>query len=294
MLFLVLSELGEGIMRYLNGARRIETEQEIEYLKPLVSEIYYKYEKELDLNYIDICIVDKADPNAFALGRHTVAVTKGAIATFTEDELKGIIAHELSHLGNRDTLALMLMFVGSGFFSVFMILINWFIRLLEISADTKDFKKDKTGFVIISSWLKRLFGLIFSAFGLIMIICQSFESRRNEFRADECSLYMGYGENLKDALYKLQSMNINDIQNPLEKMTASHHRTSLRIRELEQIMKYGYSLRKVPWKDYCKRAYKKICKYKDSRIGKYYRENDVEEAIISEISYLRRGRRPRY
>ena len=41
--------------------------------------------------------------NAFAIGRNTIAVTMGAIETFSSDELKGIIAHEFGHLSNGDT-----------------------------------------------------------------------------------------------------------------------------------------------------------------------------------------------
>ena len=53
-------------------------------------------------------IIDSEQPNAFATGRDpkhaVVAVTQGLLARLERSELEGVIAHELAHIGNRDTL----------------------------------------------------------------------------------------------------------------------------------------------------------------------------------------------
>ncbi|MDP1625904.1 zinc metalloprotease HtpX [Parvibaculum sp.] len=53
-------------------------------------------------------IIDNPQPNAFATGRNpehaAVAATTGLIATLTPEELAGVMAHELTHIKNRDTL----------------------------------------------------------------------------------------------------------------------------------------------------------------------------------------------
>lgn len=55
-----------------------------------------------------VFIVDSDAPNAFATGRTpergVVAVTSGIMSTLTNEELAGVIAHELAHIKNRDTL----------------------------------------------------------------------------------------------------------------------------------------------------------------------------------------------
>ncbi|HIE43234.1 MAG TPA: protease HtpX [Candidatus Omnitrophica bacterium] len=55
-----------------------------------------------------IYMIDHPTPNAFATGRDpehaAVAVTSGILETLTQEELEGVLAHEMAHVKNRDTL----------------------------------------------------------------------------------------------------------------------------------------------------------------------------------------------
>jgi len=69
-----------------------------------------------------VCLVNEAAPNAFATGRDykhaVVAVTAGLLNQLNSEELEGVIAHELSHIKNRDMLVATVAVVLVGFISI--------------------------------------------------------------------------------------------------------------------------------------------------------------------------------
>ena len=64
----------------------------------------------------DIYIIDEDSPNAFACGKDhktaSIVVTKGLLARLNRDELQAVVAHEISHIVNRDILYLRIKLVG--------------------------------------------------------------------------------------------------------------------------------------------------------------------------------------
>jgi len=101
LVILSLSQIAEKLLRFLNGIRKLETNEEKEYLNPIFKEVINTTEKQLKgknswLHKIDICVIDQMSVNACAIGSRTIAVTKGAMKAFSNEQLKGVIAHELN------------------------------------------------------------------------------------------------------------------------------------------------------------------------------------------------------
>jgi heat shock protein HtpX len=86
-----------------NGARELKP-GELPGLRAIVSDLANRAGLPMPRLYV----VDRPEPNAFATGRDpnhaAVAVTTGILDLMDERELRGVLAHELSHVKNRDTL----------------------------------------------------------------------------------------------------------------------------------------------------------------------------------------------
>ena len=76
-----------------------------------------------------VCIIPIDTPNAFATGRDpqhaAVCVTKGILDTLTNEELKGVLAHELAHIKNRDTLIMTIAAAVAGAIMMLAYMARW-------------------------------------------------------------------------------------------------------------------------------------------------------------------------
>jgi len=154
----------------------------------------------------DVYIIDDPALNAFATGRSaekaSVAVTSGLLQRLNRDELQGVIAHEISHIKNRDVLLMSLAGVILGT----VVIISWYAsRMMFFSGMARGGKRSSDsggggGQVIIL------------AIGLVLMILAPIAahllyyaiSRRREYLADASgALYTRYPEGLASALEKI-------------------------------------------------------------------------------------------
>ena len=75
---------------------------------PRVYNIVERLAQKVSLPMPKVYLIPTDSPNAFATGRNpnhaSVAVTQGILGLLTDEELEGVLAHELGHVGNRDIL----------------------------------------------------------------------------------------------------------------------------------------------------------------------------------------------
>lgn len=230
---------GERIQKLMNGVRPPETQQEKEYLLPLFDGVY-EDAKALypDLPRIKIFIIDNLSVNAFALGTHTVAVTQGAINTFSIEELQGIIAHEIAHIYYGDTKSKMLNEIGNGLLSIYVLFVDLFLKVLDlffIDLDDPDTKDTSTLFRALFLCLRLIINLSVMVTLFLGNVLLSGNERKNELRADKFAHSIGHDEGLKNALYLLQKMSLGENMRFIDRMQQDHPRTSKRIEKLEEL-----------------------------------------------------------
>jgi heat shock protein HtpX len=148
-----------------------------------------------------VYIIEEAQPNAFATGRNpkhsVVAVTRGLLERLDRTELEGVLAHELSHIGNRDVLLSTLVVVLAG---VVVILVDFFFRIAFWGRVRDRDREGGQARVVIM-----LIALVLSVLApLFATLIRLAISRKREFLADASgALLTRYPEGLARALEKI-------------------------------------------------------------------------------------------
>ncbi len=197
----------------------------------------------------DAYVIDDPAPNAFATGRDpehaAIAVTTGLVEKLDRLELEGVIAHELAHVKNRDTLVQTLAAVLAG---TVTLLSEWLIRSFWWGGRRRSSRDGgQVGLVIA------LVGVALAVLAPIFaVLIQMALSRKREFLADASgALLTRYPPGLAGALRKIasdpnklrvankatESMYIynplKDYGGPLNRLFETHPPVDERIRRLE-------------------------------------------------------------
>lgn len=146
----------------------------------------------------DVYVINDPAPNAFATGRGpghaSVAVTTGLMQLLEKRELEGVMAHELSHIGNRDILV---MTVSVTLVGIIVLISDLFMRSLWWRDSDRDSRAN--GILLLIAMALAILSPLFAKLIQLAI------SRRREYLADATgSLMTRFPEGLASALAKIE------------------------------------------------------------------------------------------
>jgi heat shock protein HtpX len=153
-----------------------------------------------------VYIIDDTAPNAFATGRDekhaAVAVTVGLLQKLNRDELQGVMAHEMSHIGNRDILFAMMMGVLVGLVAL---LCDAFLYSMWFGGGRRRSSRSRRGGG--AEAIMMLIGLLLAILAPIFAkMLQLAVSRQREYLADATAVRLTRNpEGLARALEKISS-----------------------------------------------------------------------------------------
>jgi heat shock protein HtpX len=181
-----------------SGAQPVSREQ-----LPRLYAVMERLAAKANLPVPKLYVIPEAAPNAFATGRNpqhaSVAVTEGLLQLMNDDELEGVIAHELSHVRNYDILTSSVAATIAGAITHLAMMGKWAMLFGGLRGGRDD---DREGGGGLSALL-----MIFLA-PLAAVLLQLFLSRTRESSADETGARMvGQPYGLISALQKLGAYN---------------------------------------------------------------------------------------
>jgi len=179
-----------------SGAQPVSREQ-----LPRLYQVMERLAAKANIPVPKLYVVPDAAPNAFATGRSpnhaSVAVTQGLLQLMNDDELEGVIAHELSHVRNYDILTSSIAATIAGAITYLAQMGQW--AMLFGGYGGRDDDREGGGFTA----LLMIFLAPFAA-----LLLQLFLSRTREYSADETGVRMvGQPFGLISALEKLGAYN---------------------------------------------------------------------------------------
>ena len=220
------------LLSWLYGARR-PTPDELDRLEPAWHDVLRQ--AGLPARRFVLAVTDSPELNAYACGGHVVAVSTAALELLPDDELRGVLAHELGHHLGLHTVALTI----THWLSLPIITLARIGFLLERLAFAASdlLARRSAGLALIGRIVSAILQVIALAFLATVLIARRIGDRlgrSSEFTADERAVDMGYGRHLVMALRRVHAMDRQEAaQNELPRALGGHPSPVLRTARIE-------------------------------------------------------------
>lgn len=239
-LAIALSPAGEWILRRQNGCIPIVRKDHAARLEPLFQEVLIRARK---LNPaipsdVKLFVNDSRAPHAFATGRKTICLSKGFLE-YSDDRIKAVFAHELAHLGHKDTDLILVVGVGNFIVTGIFVFHRIFIHVigLGIAMAHRNFAPIFVSFLtdVVLVFMMQLW----TKLGLMLVM---HSSRQNEYLADKFAFDCGYGDSLALVLDTLDRQGAKGLWASL---LASHPNNDERIAKLQALSEAAQAVTSV-------------------------------------------------
>lgn len=203
--------LSKVMAKWMMGVRIIDSSVADPQLKSLVATVHDLCRAAHMTSFSEVGIYNSQEPNAFATGptqkRSLIAVSTGLIRNMSQQELEGVLAHEITHIVNGDMVTMTLI---QGIVNAFVMFLAR--ALAFVFSNLGRGKNDSSAPSYLSYTLfVFLFQFVFMILGSLVV---AWFSRTREFRADKGGAYITNKETMISTLQALQRM--HRIQDPTQ------------------------------------------------------------------------------
>ncbi|MGC4231514.1 MAG: M48 family metalloprotease [Niabella sp.] len=214
--------------------RRTALEEEA-WMEPILRDL--RLSSDLPIT-VELLILEEPESQAFALGHHTIVLSRGLIEALNKEEIQAVLAHEYGHLKDKDTqLATAYCLAGYPlrllyrFFRGLIIAGRWRLSrwlLIALAAVMAFYSQGRV--------LLAVFGTFIVSFPLVqrgIEVLWCYFSRCCEFRQDAFAQSLGYGMALKAALLKIGGSGSDSVVSRYFELGSTHPMLYRRVRRLE-------------------------------------------------------------
>ena len=250
--FLINSFLGQWVLNHVLGTRPLIAREKNK-LMPVIEHVQQAIQRKMGFSplAVHVLIMDDRMPKAFVLGDKTLIISRGLYETLSDEELKGVIAHEFGHLHAGDNSKFSLAVGLNGVSLTILWATDMLVRMMEFIAGLVEPRGGGESvllslplkiIILFTQLISWFLGNVIKIGNKILHLMFLYIGRGQEFKADKFALNVGFGPGLLSFLEKTKNFDFDQPQSLFERLYTPHPKIMMRIGELENRMRARLSV----------------------------------------------------